>query len=279
MDSTSSVLTADERIALVSIKVERAKKHISDLHREIGAFLDSKPYAVVKKIDAGKVLYIVAKVTETPSEISAIVGDAIQNLRSALDHLMIQLLLVKLETETTERELQFPVRDTADKYKSKLDGLEQSLRKDAIDALRNVQAHQGGNGHDIWVLHRLNNIDKHRTIITAGTSFRSVNIGAYMFRMLFQAMGEHNGPSAPKFEDFPTGSLNAYFRPADNMCPLKVGDVLPSLDSEMNEQNDFRFDVAFNEAKIIQGKPILETLQHFADLVSGTIATFRSCLN
>lgn len=42
-------MTADERLALIRIKVEWAKKHIIDLERDIQAFLRSDPYVVKTK--------------------------------------------------------------------------------------------------------------------------------------------------------------------------------------------------------------------------------------
>ena len=55
------------------------------------------------------------------------------------------------------------------------------MRQDAIDAIRALEPYKGGKGENLWVLHRLNNIDKHRLIVTVGSSFQSVDVGTIMF--------------------------------------------------------------------------------------------------
>jgi len=48
----------------------------------------------------------------------------------------------------------------------------------AINAIDTTEPYQGGKGHSLWVLHKLNNIDKHRLLITVGSAYRSFNVGA-----------------------------------------------------------------------------------------------------
>ena len=89
-------MTANERLALIRVKVERAKEHIRDLEAEVRSFLSKSPYVVGAKRDpqTRKLIYYVANVSETPIKIAPIAGDVIQNLRSALDHLAYQLVIV-----------------------------------------------------------------------------------------------------------------------------------------------------------------------------------------
>ena len=78
-------MTADESLAAIRPKVDRAKHHIRDLNGQVSAFLDAKPYKVGVKRDPKirKPVYYVVSVSEIPSGIAATTGDAIQNLRSA----------------------------------------------------------------------------------------------------------------------------------------------------------------------------------------------------
>jgi len=124
---------------------------------------------------------------------------------------------------------------------------------------------QGGKGDVLWTLHRLNNIDKHRLILAAGAAFRSINFGAIISEMV--------GGNFP--------IIDAYFRPTDNMCPLKAGDSLyvDAPDAEVHQDDYFRFDVALNEPGIIEGKPLLEALVQFRDRVNSIIEGFRPCLS
>jgi hypothetical protein len=74
-------MNADERLALSRLKIERAEKHLVELNAEIGTFLATKPYRVIKKVDP-KVVYEVSHVTPLPGSIPAIVGDAVQRARA-----------------------------------------------------------------------------------------------------------------------------------------------------------------------------------------------------
>jgi len=236
--------TADERTSLVQVKIERAKKHITDLNSAIIAFLGSNPYEFKTKRDpqTRKLIYYVSRVTPTPVGFATIAGDAIQNLRSALDHLAQQLYLVGTGGAAgTGYHVSFPIGHDAAKFPPLLSGKVKGMRQDAIDALKAMEPYQGGKGHDLWILHTLNNIDKHRLLVTVGSSFQSVDLGAHIGAMIRKTTGR----------DFPI--VSAFFRPADNLCPLKAGDELfiDAPDAEPNEKMNFRFNVALKEPGVI----------------------------
>jgi hypothetical protein len=67
-------MTADERFALIWLKIERANKHISDLDTAIAAFLATKPYKVGMKRDpeTKRPVYYVTEVKSVPKEIPII---------------------------------------------------------------------------------------------------------------------------------------------------------------------------------------------------------------
>ena len=81
-------MTAEERLALVRAKIERAEKHIGDLESEIKSFYESKPYVVGTKRDqqSRRLIYHLVSVRDTPVGVAALTGDVLNNLRSALDH-------------------------------------------------------------------------------------------------------------------------------------------------------------------------------------------------
>jgi hypothetical protein len=87
-------MTADERLALVRLKIERANKHIDDLQTAVRSFLDSSPYKVAAKRDPDtrKMIYYLASVEPVPAVLPAIVGDTLHCLRDALDHLTRQCI-------------------------------------------------------------------------------------------------------------------------------------------------------------------------------------------
>lgn len=79
----------------VKAKINRAEKHLADLHAEIAAFHRSVPYEILTEEDAatGDLIKRIKIVRPIPKEWGAIVGDVVHNLRSALDHLAVALVI------------------------------------------------------------------------------------------------------------------------------------------------------------------------------------------
>jgi hypothetical protein len=82
----------------------------------------------------------------------------------------------------------------------------------------------------------------------------------------------------PAMPAFPP--LKAFFKPADRLFPLKVGDELyiGGVDHPINAEMEFSFDVALGEPGIVDGEQLLETLQNMTDVVDGLVAEFRTHL-
>jgi hypothetical protein len=82
------------RLEGIKLKIERAKNHIRDLESVIVPFLDTEPYTHAADLLPQISHYSIrlATVKPLPSCIPIIIGDAIHNVRSALDHLAWQLV-------------------------------------------------------------------------------------------------------------------------------------------------------------------------------------------
>jgi hypothetical protein len=133
-------MSTQNRIHGIRLKIERAKKHIRDLDTAIQAFVLNKPYRLeVKPHPIAEIQHTtlyVAEIKPVPQEISLIVGDAIHNLRSALDHLAWQL--VEAGGGTPDRNTYFPICDSAQQYASAMGNRE--IQKIAPEA-RNIIPH------------------------------------------------------------------------------------------------------------------------------------------
>ena len=269
-------MTANERFALIWHKIERANKHITDLNNALRAFGATNPYRVGIKRDPDtrKPIYYMAKVDAVPAEISMILGDAVQNLRASLDHLAQQLCLVGSGGAGYRKNTSFFIAPNASEYERLVSRKVEGMRQDAVDVLRALEPYKGGNGNDFWVLHSLNNIEKHRAIVTAAATYRSVDIGRIMMRALAPA-AEKVMPGAK------LPALSIGLIPADNLCPLKEGDELfvDAADAEFDKQMKFTFDVAIYEPEVIKPRPMMEIVQHLANLVSNTVTTFKPLLS
>jgi hypothetical protein len=261
--------TVAERLTQITLKVERAKEHIADLQRTIRRFLETNPYKVGTKYDpqSRKLIYYVTSAEPTPARLPLFAGDAIQNLISALDHLAYQIVCSDTgDAPPNPNWIYFPIADDAAKYEAKKGGKIQGARQETIDAIDALKPYKGGNDQ-LWQLYRLNNIEKHRLLLTVGSHASGVHLG--------QMVAEHLLSGG-----FPTEAVDAiksmavYLRPADTGFPLKAGFelLIGGIDEKPNPDQQFRFDVALSEPGIIQSKSLLETLHQFSALVEGIVS-------
>jgi len=88
-------------------------------------------------------VYYLSKVQPIPATIAPIAGDAIQNLRTALDHLAWQLFQIGTGGAIINRKVYFPIADDATKYAAYLSRLS-GFRLDAITTLRTIEPYKGG---------------------------------------------------------------------------------------------------------------------------------------
>ncbi len=66
-------------------------------------------------------------------------------------------------------------------------------------------------------------------------------------------------------------------KPADRLFPLKEGDDLyryPLSMSKPEKEPQFSFDVAFGQGEVVEGEPLVETLN---DLIGATEQTVELC--
>lgn len=250
-------------------KAERAKKHVQDLNIALKAFFDSKPYTVGTKHNPNtrQLIYYLTGVAEVPSHIATIAGDAIHNMRASLDYLAYQLVLVGTGSPGPFRYVYFPIFESAKEYEERKLERIKGMRPEAIKAIDLVKPYKGGNDQ-LWRLHQLDLVDKHRLLITVGSYFQSFDLGAHMAEVMKATF--------PEFGEVP--SLSAFFKPDDKLYPLKAGHELFAdvPDAKVFDNMQFRFNVSLSEPQVIDIEPLLTTLQQLIDATERVIESFDS---
>lgn len=247
MSSTNKSDSLD-RLILIRIKVERAKKHLNDLS-PVAASLESTT-VVMADLDANfPSQHNFSTVPTLPVDVMTVAGDVVHNLRTALDHLARQLVLVGMEcapivplTERELRRIEFPIAETIDKYESEKAGKIKGMLPEAIEAIDRLKPYKGGNDA-LWRISELDNIDKHRSLFTLGKDF------------LFTA-------------DWFSG---AYLMKAEN--PLFAG-----IESEMEKDVQSEIEEAFSQPQVTEANALLPSLHQLADFVDNLIFSFRPLL-
>jgi hypothetical protein len=263
-------MTSIDPLTGIRSKIERAQKHVIDLNAAIFGFGSTRPYEITanKDDESGKVVYRLSGIKSTPNDILLIAGDAIHALRSALDHLAYRIWSTNGGTGNPKH-VYFPIADSREDFVSKVSGPKTQIRgvSPAIwTAIEAVEAYNGGNGHDLWVIHALDNVDKHRTLMAAASVHRNVDVGDLMARQIVADMEARTG------ETFNL-ALSLPLVPLETKFPAEAGDALFETNGiEVDQNIKFAFQVAFNEPGIVQGEPILSTMPKLVNSVDSVFA-------
>ncbi len=203
-------------VSNIRAKLTRAEHHIQNFQLATQAFYDTTPYTVAVREDAqaGKRVYYIDKADILPDALVAIAADAIQNLRSSLDHLAYQLVLHERGGTEPDWPVYYPIANGASEYPAWRGGTIKDVRQEAINAIDATEPYKGGKGHALWQLHNLSISDKHKLLVGAGAFYSGVDI-AVDIRNMSRKLGWEN----VKLYDL-------FLRPADKLLPLKVGDEL-----------------------------------------------------
>lgn len=247
------------------MKLERAKQHLEELKGAIQAFFTSQPYKIGTKRDpqTRMLIYYLTEVKVVPPTIAVISGDVIQNLRSTLDHLAYSLFLEETKGTLPGRHIYFPIEKDAATYEKEKARKTKGISDASRQRIDKTMPYKGGND-TLWQIGELNNIDKHRLLLTVGSSFGSFDFGAYAMKDLRKLMPDKELPDMPFF-----------LKPADNLFPLKKGDelFLDVPDAEEVPNMQFRFEIVFHEPDIVEGVPVTEALQKMIDEVEKVVSS------
>jgi hypothetical protein len=166
-------------------KVHRAEYHMQKVGGEFASFREQHPIHITVARDADHSAYVfhVWDVQEPDPAWGLIIGDAVHNARSALDHLAYQLLVVGLGRDLTDKEarrIMFPISNNPKDFKDNAARRLKGLRD--VDLAR-IEVLQPYNSWDesIWgplympgppapvstymaEVSHLDNADKHRII-------------------------------------------------------------------------------------------------------------------
>ncbi|WP_333900173.1 hypothetical protein [Agrobacterium pusense] len=155
------------------LKILWAKRHIQDIEKLLKSYLESDFYTLKNEYDdkAGfyRVTFEIKK--EAPQVIPLLIGDAIHNLRVALDHIAAEIVGVHSAS------ISFPFHENKHNHTNAegkllghaktIDDAKPGLGRFIVDEIR---PYSDGDGNKLlWSLSKLDNMDKHRLLIPTVT--------------------------------------------------------------------------------------------------------------
>lgn len=163
----------------IRLKIERAEGHIADLRSLIKETLESTQPDFRSTWDPAErdLVVTVHNAPQVPAQLSAILGDAIFNLRAALDHLAWQLVI--FDGKTPNRTTCFPLLKRVafqgghPVAPQLIPAIDNELVRATLERCQpywsetELGCAQDYRKHRLWQLTELNNIDKHRKLLVA----------------------------------------------------------------------------------------------------------------
>jgi len=266
--------SAAERLRHVTLKVRRASEHLASVGLELRTFFETKPYTVATKHhpDSRKLIYYVDRTEPIPDSVSLAAGDVIQNLVTGLDHLAYQLVSSDTgDNPPNPHGIYFPIGDDLANYDKKKKVQLQGAQQATFNAIDSLKPYKGGND-SLWVLHTLNNLEKHRLLLTVGSRAAGVHLG-----QLLASLDDGFPPAGAKAS---LEGINLYLNPGDKGFPLASGFELyiGKVDEAPNPEQKFAFDVALNEPGVVDARPLLALLKELLTIAEQTVAELAPLL-
>ena len=207
-------------------KIERARHHFGDLKTELAEYKSRNPFNLVDVTEGDSVEVQVVVKEEIPKALTLILGDCVHNLRSALDHIVFESV-----ARPGTRNCDFPIWNGKSSdfsqtkwtafVEDKVQGRNAVVLRRYLGALR---AFQQGADEYLWVLHRLDIIDKHRLLLAVCAATDSIKTVTCVHGVRVNADGTT--------EAIPNvGELELVFVP-EKRFPLDDGTVLLTLEKE-----------------------------------------------
>jgi hypothetical protein len=258
-----------ERMRHIESKVHRAEKHLIELQQELESWLIPNPFKVGVKKDneSGCFIYFIIEAPTVPDTISLIAGDVIQNLATALDHLAYQLVSKNTsDPPPNPRGIYFPIPDKEKTYhdlkKKRLKG----AHVDAIKDIDKIKPYKGGNNL-LWELQTLNNIEKHRILLTAGANNSGINLDGMI---PLDIAGED---SLLKYIHEDIRKRGIFVRPSNTGFPLKKDHILHTgiKGEPVRKDISFQFGVGIKEPGVVTNPHIQQALIGYKNEVQNVI--------
>jgi hypothetical protein len=235
-------------------KREWAEHHIQNLEAALLKFRQSDPCGIATKNDpeTGDLTYYVSRVPVIPVEIPLIIGDILHNLRCSLDYLASGLV----GGSRMSSDAKFPIRSTsANDWEVSGLRMVRGASQEALEVLRRLRPYEGGDPRFV-TLQTLNNIDKHRLLLTVcpkntmqvlseGGQF----VGDHLEHIGTVRLGSGVYAAVYSSDDFP-------------QVPLYAGQELLTVPaSQAHQQVGFAIEVAFSEPALAKRMPVAFTIE------------------
>ncbi|HEY3436014.1 MAG TPA: hypothetical protein VGK41_10215 [Solirubrobacterales bacterium] len=249
------------------LKLDRAKRHLGDLESVIERFFETDPYlvAVEDNSETNRREFRVVRAQPVPMDLSVIGGDAVHNLRSALDHLIWQLVLAN--GGKPNKRTAFPVWGSEADFVASRPGYAKGVSEEAVEVLYGLKPYKGGNDA-LWRIHQLDIVDKHRLLLAVAMRQEHVVLDmTASFNRTAEAEGWEPIPDLPP--------MPVALNPAEREI-VEEGSLVFSapLGDQSHDDAQFAFQIALCEPEVPIYEPVVKALHELTSFVDEVIDLF-----
>ncbi len=217
----------------VEAKIARARAFKDELDSATTAYFATMPNQISTETNGKVVTVRMAEVGTPPAELALMLGDCLHNLRSALDHMAFQLVWIETGTRPTVG-VQFPIGDTVEAYEVNRNKSLKGATAAAVAAVDSLAPYKDGNRR-LWQLHKLDIIDKHRTMLVGTmqsppTAFTLKWLSTWCDSILADPAASERHQWATTIKKRIAQNKIPNFR----HVPLKVGDIVDVVEADEN---------------------------------------------
>lgn len=245
-------------------KIKWANKHITDLNDALKAFIqtDFCDFAVEHNPQTGDYVLAITHKLSLPCEIGLMVGDALHNLRSALDIAYVEAVMLAGCTPSDRTQLRF--FNTRDELISTLGKGILQTAPDIVDVIADLVKPYATGNNPLFALHDLNISDKHIRILPV------VSVGHVVIDHV-DLISESGAPIGV------IQGCTATIREGGKLCIY--GQSGPYAKFHAQGRIEPSFVVHFGKVgNVLEGKPLVPTLNQLSKVVSGVVEIFEKAI-
>lgn len=230
------------------LKLRRARDHIRALNECVRRFHKTDPYRVIRELEreGAEHVYRVEVFREPPPYLGTVIGDALHNLRSALDSIAYDLSGPHMPalSDREIRSIGFPIAVEAAKFDSKPIRFVPQPARAEIERAQPCHREMPGL-EPLALIQRFNNLDKHRFVVVAP----SLSIGSIW--------KNPEGVAAPVERFHPLGA----FVDGAELARFTFAEPHPEIAMEFTPM----FDIAIGDRPLPAGIDLTDMLRHVRD--------------
>jgi hypothetical protein len=243
------------------LKLGRAEEHLKNLEGEIAAYVHSDPYEAVRMTNCQQHSdcwrYVLRLSPPPPTPLALILGDAVHNMRSALDHLAVALAgrddaafpIIIPDIEHPETAIDEQARKSLEKSAANFKNLVRGMDRQAVKIIRDYQPFRSPpdvirRTHALAVVAHVDNADKHRQLVLLANGLRGGSITRARGEVLVQATASNTM--------IPDGAEVAHFR-WDRVPPLQDSEVQVEIHGAPTVAVDVGLDSGYMELSDLWG--------------------------